>query len=170
MRVCKNSLVKEAELRVDQASPADAGVLAEIWHLGWLDGHADSVDPELVAVRTGSEFHRRMNERITEVSVARHNGEPAGFVLVVENEVEQIYVSRDHRGAGIAQALLAHAEQQIAAAGFNEAWLAVVAGNDRARAFYSKQGWADEGAFEYEAASVGGTIAVPSHRYVKPLT
>lgn len=44
-------------------------------------------------------------------------GEVAGFVMVVGGEVEQVYVSADHRGAGVADRLLADAEVQVLAAG-----------------------------------------------------
>ena len=49
------------------------------------------------------------------------------------------------------------------------AWLAVVAGNARARRFYERRGWSDGGPFEYAAAGDHGPIPVPSHRYVKDL-
>jgi GNAT superfamily N-acetyltransferase len=64
---------------------------------------------------------------------------------------------------------LAEAERLVAAAGHRRAWLAVVAGNTRARRFYQRRGWSDEGPFDYAAAVPGGTIAVPAHRYVKPV-
>ncbi|HKE50967.1 MAG TPA: GNAT family N-acetyltransferase, partial [Actinomycetes bacterium] len=53
--------------------------------------------------------------------------------------------------------------------GHDRAWLAVVAGNTRARRFYERNGWMDEGGFEYQAASADGPIPVPSQRYVKRL-
>ena len=68
---------------------------------------------------------------------------------------------------GVAQALMAEAERQVRANGHGKAWLAVVAGNARARAFYEHSGWSDEGPFDYAAASEGGTIVVPCHRYTK---
>ena len=51
--------------------------------------------------------------------------------------------------------------------GYERAWLAVLEGNVRARRFYERMGWADEGPFDYEAASEAGTIVFPCHRYVK---
>ena len=54
--------------------------------------------------------------------------------------------------------------------GHDVAWLAVVAGNARARSFYERMGWRDEGGFDYEAAVEDGTtVSVPCRRYVKPL-
>ncbi len=97
------------------------------------------------------------------------DGAVAGFVMVVEDEVEQVYVSREHRGMGVADALLDEAGRQARAGGHAKAWLAVVAGNRRARRFYERMGWDDEGPFEYRPAVGDGTIAVPCHRYTKRL-
>ena len=91
----------------------------------------------------------------------------AGFVLVVGDEVEQVYVSVHHRGTGVAAALLVEAERLVAVNGYEHAWLAVVAGNARARRFYERNGWIDTESFDYPAASANGPISVPCHRYVK---
>jgi hypothetical protein len=68
----------------------------------------------------------------------------------------------------VAGPLLRRAEQQIADR-FDRAWLAVVAGNGRARRFYERSGWSDAGAFEYAAEITGGTMLVPCRRYEKAL-
>jgi hypothetical protein len=60
--------------------------------------------------------------------------------------------------------LLDDAEERVGAAGHVSAWLAVVPGNARARRFYERRGWADDGPFDYLAP---GGIAVPCRRYVK---
>jgi GNAT superfamily N-acetyltransferase len=87
--------------------------------------------------------------------------------MVVGDEVEQVYVDADHRGSGVAALLLAEAERLVAGNGHAQAWLAVVGGNTRARRFYERNGWHDEGPFEYAAATADGPIAVPCQRYVK---
>jgi GNAT superfamily N-acetyltransferase len=92
-----------------------------------------------------------------------------GFVMVVDDEVEQVYVSREHRGSGVAAVLLAEAERLVRVNGHQRAWLAVVAGNTRARNFYERNGWIDEGLFDYPAAGGDEPISVPAHRYVKRL-
>jgi hypothetical protein len=43
----------------------------------------------------------------------------------------------------------------------------VVPGNARARRFYERNGWIDEGPFDYTAATENGPISVPCHRYTK---
>jgi hypothetical protein len=40
-----------------------------------------------------------------------------------------------------------------------------VAGNTRARRFYARLGWRDQGPFTYQAQTATGTVAVPAHRY-----
>ena len=42
-------------------------------------------------------------------TVALVQGQIAGFVIVVDNEVEQVYVSALHRGEGVADMLMADA-------------------------------------------------------------
>jgi len=152
---------------VRPATPEDAGEVAEIWRVGWRDGHLGLVPDELVEARTDESFARRAVARIADTTVAVVGGAVAGFVMVVDDEVEQVYVSRDHRGQGIADALIAEAEAQVRANGHATAWLAVVAGNARARAFYERAGWRDEGPFDYAAAGDDGPIAVPCHRYTR---
>ena len=119
------------------AVPADADAVSAIWYSGWRDGHLGHVPDELVAIRTRESF------------------------------LEQVYVSRDRRGSGVATALLSEAERLVRANGHDRAWLAVVTGNARARRFYQRSGWTDDGAFVYPASIERGTLPVPCHRYVR---
>jgi ribosomal protein S18 acetylase RimI-like enzyme len=141
--------------------------VAQIWNDGWGDGHLGHVPDALVAVRTRESFDIRAAQRVADTAVATVGGEVAGFVMVVDDEVEQVYVSKRHRGAGVADALLAEAERLVAAGGHTRAWLAVVEGNARARRFYERNGWQSEGLFDYPASTAEGLIPVPCHRYVK---
>jgi GNAT superfamily N-acetyltransferase len=143
--------------------------VAEIWHLGWQDGHLGLVPQELADIRTEASFRTRAADRVADTTVANVDGAVAGFIMVVGDEVEQVYISSGHRGTGVAAALLAEAERQVHANGHGKAWLAVVAGNARARAFYERAGWVDEGPFDYAAATEEGPIAVPCRRYTKLL-
>lgn len=142
-------------------------MVAEIWHEGWPDGHLGHVPRELVAVRTLESFRIRAAQQVGDTVVADVGGEVAGFVMVDGDEVDQLYVARRYRGTGVAAALLAEAESMIAANGHRRAWLAVVPGNARARRFYERQGWSDDGLFDYSAPGPAGPIPTPCHRYVK---
>jgi GNAT superfamily N-acetyltransferase len=149
------------------AEAGDAEAVAAIWYAGWGDGHLGNVPEELVAIRTKESFWTRAAERVADTTVAVVGDEVAGFIMVVGDEVEQVYVSGDHRGSGIAGVLLTEAERQVKANGHAEAWLAVATGNARARRFYERSGWTDAGAFDYPASVETGTLPVPCHRYVK---
>jgi GNAT superfamily N-acetyltransferase len=112
----------------------------------------------------------RAAQRVEDTVVAEVGGSVGGFTMVVNDEVEQVYVAASHRGSGVADALLADAEARIRAGGHMRAWLAVVAGNTRARRFYERRGWVDEGTIVYAAEGPDGRIDVPAHRYAKHLS
>ncbi|HEY3714604.1 MAG TPA: GNAT family N-acetyltransferase [Jatrophihabitantaceae bacterium] len=156
-----------ADLTLRPATSSDAGAVAQIWSDGWRDGHLGHVSDELVALRTRESFDERAAKAIGLTVLAIVDDAIAGFVMVVDDEAEQVYVSADHRGSGVAAILLAEAERLVASNGYQQAWLAVAPGNARARRFYERSGWADEGPFDYPAAGPDGPIPVPCHRYVK---
>lgn len=169
--------VRHVELR--QAVPDDARGIADVWHAAWGDGHHGLVPPALEAVRTRESFGPRAVSRVPRTTVAVADGQAAdgapadggvvGFVTVHDDEVEQVFVSAAHRGSGLAAHLLSDGEDRVAAAGHAEAWLAVVAGNGRARRFYERQGWSDTGPLDYQAETEAGPVPVPVRRYVKRL-
>ena len=154
-------------IQVRPARAGDAAVIADIWESGWRDGHVGNVPEVLVAARTPESFRARAAGRIADATVAEVDGEVAGFVMVGRDEVEQVYVAAAHRGRGVAAVLLTEAERQVAAGGHPVAWLAVAPGNARARRFYERRGWSDDGGFDYAVAPNGVTILVPCRRYTK---
>jgi GNAT superfamily N-acetyltransferase len=155
---------------VRKATSNDVGDVVRIWHSGWQDGHVGHVPPELVVHRNETQFVSRARERLECMWVAESHGQTMGFVVVKGDEVEQIYVDRTARGTGVAAMLLRKAEAEIRSAGHRRAWLAVVAGNQRARSFYSRLGWRDAGPISYLAETEAGPLAVSSHRYEIDLT
>lgn len=148
------------------ATLEDVEALASLWHAGWRDAHLGHVPDALLQHRRLSDFRDRVPPRVPATTVASSESRIVGFVTVHDDEVEQIYVAREARGEGAAQVLLRHGEQVIAAR-FDLAWLAVAAGNVRARRFYERNGWRDAGAFDYAAEVTNGTMLVPCHRYEK---
>nr|WP_206313513.1 GNAT family N-acetyltransferase [Streptomyces coryli] len=149
------------------ARPADAPAVATIWREGWDDGMRDHVDAELAAARTEESFRTRAGERVGDTILIEVDGTVAGFFMTDGAELEQIFVDRAHRGTGLAAQLLTAAEEHLAKAGHEEIWLAVVPGNTRARHFYTRHGWHDEGPHPYEAVAGEGTLPVEIHRYTK---
>jgi len=148
------------------ATEGDVEAIATIWHRGWFDGHLGHVPDSLYEHRRFDDFRTRVPARLDATTVASDGEQVVGFVVVHADEVEQIYVAPPARGSGVASELLGHAETVIGAC-HDRAWLAVVAGNDRARRFYARHGWHDSGAFDYPAEAGDTTLTVPVQRYEK---
>lgn len=156
------------------ATPGDVDAVAEVWHRAWADGHAGHVPDALHRYRDDvGGFRDRVPSRIPGTTVAvddaSSSSEPevVGFVTVDGSELEQLFVLRSARGGGVAGDLLRAGEAAIAAGGHDPAWLAVVAGNARARRFYEREGWHDAGPLDYSAEIPSGTVTVPCRRYEK---
>ena len=149
-----------------RALPEDMARVADIWHQAWHLGHAGHVPDGLTRARTLEAFHERTPPRVADTTVAEVGGAVVGFTMVVGDEVEQLFVAPDHHGSGVAAALLAESERQVAER-YDVAWLAVVVGNARARRFYEKHGWTDAGDLPYEVSAAGTTYISPCRRYEK---
>ena len=150
------------------AAAGDTEAIASLWHQGWADGHLGHVPQALIEHRRREDFLRRVPPRLQATTVATRDGLLAGFVMLHGDEVEQLYVAAAARGGGVADVLMRHAERTIAARS-RVAWLAVAAGNARARRFYERSGWRDAGPIDYAAEVTGGTLVVPCRRYEKRL-
>jgi ribosomal protein S18 acetylase RimI-like enzyme len=151
------------------ASDDDVEVLAVLWHDGWCDGHLADAPAVLLKDRTLDVFRARTKFRLGDMTVATVDGTVAGFVIVTDDEVEQVYVDRDFRGTAVAKTVLREGERRVGEQGYDEAWLAVVHGNERARAFYTREGWVDEGLQEYDVPATDPPLVWNVHRYTKRL-
>jgi len=154
------------------ATEDDVDAIADLFHRGWHDAHPGLVPDGLTERRTAEAFHDRVSRRVAETddtTVAEIDGSIVGFIMVDGDEAEQVYVDRAFRGSGVAALLLTEAERQIAAGGYDVAWLVVVRGNERAQAFYAKQGWIDEGDFDYPVTALGESFISPCRRFTKRL-
>jgi putative acetyltransferase len=148
----------------------DVEAVTGVFHEGWHDVHPGRVPDGLTERRTLDAFRDRVARRIAETdetTVAEVDGAVAGFIMVSADEAEQVYVDRAHRGTTVATLLLTEAERQIAEAGHDVAFLVVVRGNDRAQAFYTRQGWTDEGDVDYPVTALGEHFLSPCRKFTK---
>jgi len=151
------------------ATVGDVEAIATVWHDGWLDGHLGHVPDALLQHRRPADFRRRVPAMVDVTTVATDAGGVIGFVMVRDDEVEQLYVEQRARGGGTAAGLLRRGQELISIR-YDRAWLAVVPGNSRARRFYAREGWHDTGTIDHPAPIAGGSISVVAHRYEKRLT
>ena len=141
--------------------------LARIWYQGWLDAHAEIVPAELKRVRTLESFGSRLETMLEHVGVVGPPGEPVGFYMLKDDELYQLYVAAEARGAGVAAALIADAEARLARDGVKTAWLACAIGNDRAARFYEKSGWHRVGTMINHLETLAGPFDLEVWRYEK---
>lgn len=98
-----------------------------------------------------------------EALVVRDERRIVGFVLTQDDRLEDLWLLPETRGAGLGQKLLSAAEAQIAARGYRQARLRVVADNLGARRFYAREGWKELRHFEHE------NLVISMYEMVKPL-
>lgn len=152
------------------ADEAEVGDLSKIWFDGWRDAHVEIVPAALTRYRTLESFRDRLAAALPTVRVAGPRGAPLGFHIVKEDELYQLYVAAEARGAGVAAALIADAEARLQAAGVKVAWLGCAIGNERAARFYEKSGWHRAQTYVSRLETPGGIVPLEVWRYEKSLT
>ena len=155
--------------RIRAAWQDDAHAIARLWHEGWQDAHIGHVPDALLRHRDAESFARRAGDRLKDVVLAEIDGALAGFLRVKDNEIEQVFVDRPHRGGPAAQTLMRAGEGLLASRGIAAAFLVVNPQNERAIAFYEKTGWARIGLVDYEAETAGGSFAMSILRMEKSI-
>ena len=156
-------------MNVRSATEADVEPLARLWYDGWRDAHAEILPAELGRLRTLDSLRDRLPAMLPSVRTIGAAGAPAGFHFVRDRELNQLYVAREARGAGVAAALIEDAEARLRDAGVEIAWLACAIGNDRAARFYEKRGWRQVGNVIEHVPIPDGTLALEVWRYEKRL-
>jgi GNAT superfamily N-acetyltransferase len=157
-------------MHVRSADATEIDQLAQLWFDGWREAHAHLVPPELTRVRTLESFRDRLHAALPDIRVVGASGAPAGFCIVKEDELYQLFVSPDARGSGTAAALLADGEARLLASGVQTAWLACAIGNDRAARFYEKCGWRRIGTMINQLETNEGSFLLAVWRYEKSIT
>jgi GNAT superfamily N-acetyltransferase len=157
-------------MNVRPAKERDLDQLAQIWYDGWHEAHAELVPEELTRLRTLESFRERLHAALPSVRVAGPAGRPAGFCVVKDDELYQLFVSAESRGSGVAAALVADAEARLAEHGVETAWLACAIGNGRAARFYEKCGWRRASNMINYAETSDGPFPLEVWRYEKALT
>jgi len=155
---------------VRAADETEIDQLAALWYNGWRDAHLQIVPAELARLRTLESFRDRIHADLPNIRVVGPSGAPAGFCTIKGDELYQLFVSPEWRGAGVAAALLADGEARLAANGVDTAWLACAIGNERAARFYEKRGWRLAGTIVNVLETPEGTFPLEVWRYEKSLT
>ena len=157
-------------MEVRNAEPDEVAALARVWHDSWRDAHLAILPDALVRARTLASFRERMASQLDTVRVVGPVGAPLGLCMLRESELYQLFVSAEARGAGVAAALIADAEQRLRETGTKTAWLECAIGNERAARFYEKSGWRRVGVVLTRLETIDGPFDLEVWRYEKRLT
>ena len=128
---------------VRRARPADSESIARVHVASWEAAYDGIIRAETIAQFDYSArvaLWRRALRSGAAIWVAAEDGLVIGFVEVRGDEVTVLYLHPGWWRLGLGRSLLRRSLQEIAAAGYREAHLWVLACNANARAFYSKLG------------------------------
>ena len=128
-----------------RAVEADVPLLVELARRSWLSAFSDTAPPALTdywrALDREPAFYATYWPSMT---VAEESGRLLGLVQPMEDEVNGLWIDPLAQGRGVGLQLLRAAEGEIAAAGFDRAWLTCSAWNVRALRFYARAGYFHE--------------------------
>lgn len=161
--------------------PAVAEVHVRCWQFAYAglipQSHLDGMDVTAHTERTRARF--RTGDSAVENLVAEdaagtvtgwaslgpyRDDEGTGGGLEHDGELYAIYLRPDHLGQGVGRALMDVVMERATARGFPRLRLWVLAGNDRARRFYERAGFAADGGAE--PFTIAG-VDVPEVRYAR---
>ena len=140
---------------IREATGNDVPRLAEIFVAAWRSGYRTIVDDDVIDALDVHAWTATFGEllRASELRTTLWCGQarwPLGFARFGPDPdhpapdagyLASLYVHPSAAGAGVGRALLAHAQQELAAAGRTHQALWVFAGNVRARALYERAGF-----------------------------
>jgi ribosomal protein S18 acetylase RimI-like enzyme len=180
-----------AAITVRPPVPADGFPLGRVHARAWRRAYRGLMAPEFLAAlderASGEAWHRRLVARaiagaepgvdllVAESPHAGGAGEVVGMAAVGpdradptggQGELWMINVAPEAWGSGAGPRLLGAAVERLEDRGFSSAVLWVLAGNRRARRFYEREGWTDEGVTRLQ--EIGGRT-VAERRYARPL-
>jgi ribosomal protein S18 acetylase RimI-like enzyme len=166
---------------VRPAAPHDAPAIAAVHVATWRDAYAGLLPHDFLAGLDVAQWADRWRGRLSEppagfsAFVFERGGAIGGFASCgpdrhgnAGGELYTIYVDPGCQGLGAGRLLMDAAVRYLAAAGYTEAGLWVLAGNRPSRGFYEAQGWRADGTqkpWTFDAARPG----VPEVRYVRNL-
>jgi len=170
------------DLQIREADPRDADQIAQVHVRSWQAAYRGLISQEVLDTMSVAKRAETWSEIIAtpaplhiSLLVAERGDRVIGWAslgagrdpgLQAQGEVYGIYVDPDEWSTGCGHALLLAAEQRIAEAGHDTAYLWVLDGNSRADTFYARHGWTEDGSTKTDERA-GFTLL--EHRRVKSL-
>ena len=169
-----------AALTIRDATRADARAIAEIHVAAWRAAYRGLIPDDYLASLTVDQRSERWAKAIArpgpaKLALAEVEGQIAGFCSFgptrdeAPSDVAEIYslnVSPDRWRQGAGRALCEHALREAATREYTVLTLWVLKGNEPARSFYERLGYAPDGAVKTDTALVGSPLHDMRYRKV----
>jgi predicted N-acetyltransferase YhbS len=149
-------------------TPDDAATLDRLFDKSFCDTFAHLYLPEDLNSFLSSfgvaDWEDQLKDSAYSFRIAEMDEEPVGYVklgplkLPVETDrrailLDQLYVLKEHHGAGVAQGLMDWVLDEARSSGAEELYLTVFIDNRRARRFYERYGFTDVGRYDFMVGS-----------------
>jgi len=133
------------------------------WQAAYAGQLPDDFLAGLSAEERAASWERRIRDGVGQVLVLEEDGVVEGFAAFSPSQLYALYLLPRCWGRGLGRAL--H-DRVVEAMSGGRAILWVLATNDRAKAFYRRQGWVDDG--EAATETLGG-VTLDVVRFSRPL-
>ncbi|MCR6484841.1 GNAT family N-acetyltransferase [Amycolatopsis sp. OK19-0408] len=150
------------------AAVTDAGAIGEVHVRSWQAAYAGLIPADFLARLSAEARAASWARRIGDggpVLVAEENGIVVGFAAYGPAQLFALYVLPEHWGRGVGRALHDRVVEDLSG---DSAILWVLATNERAKAFYVRQGWVADGASQTETIDEG-RVTLEELRFRRPL-
>jgi GNAT superfamily N-acetyltransferase len=146
------------------ANPGDASALARLGARTFFETFGHLYDPADLALflqnHAVAEWDKQLADPGYSVRVGEAEGQLAAYAKLGppslpftprgrSTELRQFYVLRGHHGSGAAQKLMAWALAEARRRGSEHLYLSVFTDNHRARRFYARYGFVEEGPYKF---------------------
>lgn len=148
---------------------ADAPAIGEIHVRSWQAAYAGLIPAGFLARLSVSSraasWARRIGDGDGQVLVIEDDGDVAGFAAFGPGQLYALYLLPEFWGRGLGRTLHDRVVDELSG---DSAVLWVLATNERAKAFYVRQGWVDDGARQTETID-DGRVTLEEMRFRRPL-
>jgi ribosomal protein S18 acetylase RimI-like enzyme len=148
---------------IRRAEPRDFPAIRAIYRAAWTSAYGGIVPAasiERVTAPSDDAMAASMAEETPGLFVAEANGAVAGWVRLDGSLVKSLHVDPERQGLGVGRRLLEHGARLIG----DGAYLVCLSGNHRARDFYRRRGWREDG----DTVEPIDGVNYPAIRYVAP--
>ncbi|MFJ7218304.1 GNAT family N-acetyltransferase [Amycolatopsis sp. NPDC098790] len=147
---------------------ADAAAIGEVHVRSWQAAYAGLIPADFLARLSASSRAASWERRIRDggpVLVAEDDGAVVGFAAYGPGQLYALYLLPEHWGRGLGRALHDRVVEELPG---DSAVLWVLSTNERAKAFYLRQGWVADGATQTETID-DGRVTLEETRFRRSL-